>query len=650
MKLKSAFCIGVALALLAGPPSLAELSREQTFSGENRLTAERYVNETGAPAKGPEGYSEKKLSYSGDGAEITETFYDAGGVRVADSRGRWAVVTRLDSLGRVIKLQYLNAQGRPAPDGLTGVCGELWEYDAAGFLARRTMLDAQNAPVACREGWVYVTYENDPAGNPVKERYYGAKDRLVLLPSGSAGTDRQFDEEGRVARETFVDTWEQPAANSAGLVTIAYEYDEKDRVRLRRYYNAAGRAARDPATGAYGEAYAWSDAEGAWRVTLLDAADAVMTGSDGWAMADYAKDSAGRIVSERYYAPSGALCRAKAGYAGIERRYDADSHVTLEMYIDESGAVGPNAAGVSSVLREYDKASVAVYEAFLSPGGDTECVDSLGYAMLTRELDAEGRVLRESYFDAAGQACAPKGMGYAAVVREYDERGNVLTEAYYGASGKPVAVDGAAALVMRYDGDGNLLRRWRYGADGSPAADADGVCGTRWDYDADGTIVSMTRLGADGEPLAVDGCATVVYAYDEAGRVCSECCYDADGRPALAGGAFQVIYAYDADGRVAAKRCLDAEGRAALSDEGWASVRYERDANGDVVTTIYYGLDGELRAPEDGCACLVTERDAAGNVVRECRYNADGSLVLPAEEPTGADGEGAQGSNQPDRS
>ena len=109
MKLKSAFCIGVALALLAGPPSLAELSREQTFSGENRLTAERYVNETGAPAKGPEGYSEKKLSYSGDGAEITETFYDAGGVRVADSRGRWAVVTRLDSLGRVIKLQYLNA-------------------------------------------------------------------------------------------------------------------------------------------------------------------------------------------------------------------------------------------------------------------------------------------------------------------------------------------------------------------------------------------------------------------------------------------------------------------------------------------------------------------------------------------------------------
>ena len=210
---------GLLLALLLAHVAFGEVSAQMVTDELGRPAEERYTDETGELTEGPEGYAIRRFTYSADGARLDESYYNACDDRILDGRGWFTTVSALDGQGRAVRVMHYDADGVAVRDPATGMYGEELEWDAYGYICRRTYLNRDGQAAMGKEGWATVRTVNDAEGRPLSERWFNAKDKPVMLEGGYAGVDRAYDEAGRVTRETYLNLKEKPAANAEGVGT-----------------------------------------------------------------------------------------------------------------------------------------------------------------------------------------------------------------------------------------------------------------------------------------------------------------------------------------------------------------------------------------------------------------------------------------------
>ena len=210
----------------------------QTFSEDNRLIQEDYINEGGQRILGPKGFSRREMTYDDGGHVIREAFYNEALELAPNKDGVVVTERRYDEAGHVIWYRYLDAEGQPM--AVKGVVEMEQGFDESGNLNREVMMDGEGNRTLHLDGWcVHTTVYND-AKQRVSENWFGVEDEPVLFKNSYSRIDRTFDEAGNVTSETYYDIDGNVASNAQGIVTVERRYDDQKHVVWYRYLDAEG--------------------------------------------------------------------------------------------------------------------------------------------------------------------------------------------------------------------------------------------------------------------------------------------------------------------------------------------------------------------------------------------------------------------------
>ena len=219
----------------------------------------------------------------------------------------------------------------------------------------------------------YSTCITETEGNRRTERFYNDQGEPVRRYPGYYALLREYDDQGRMIRSTFLGKDGQPCITGYGYATQAREFNAAGQVSAIRYLDLADNPVR---TGLYGFG----------RINEYDG-----NGNNS------------RIT---YINASGEPMKTELGYASIFREFYGDGgpwsgKVRNELYFDEKGHPVPLSLGEYGVLYEYNgNGQVSVWTCLGQDG--KPAASNKGYTTVRYTYHEDSSVETERYFDTEG--------------------------------------------------------------------------------------------------------------------------------------------------------------------------------------------------------------------------------------------------------
>ncbi len=273
--------------------------------------------------------------------------------------------------GRLQRLLYLNAEGRPATMPGSTVAEQRLSYDGEGRLTRKENLDAAGRAVADASGVSVREFAYDGQGRLARVSFRDAAGQGIVPPlPGYATALTSYDAKGRPLRVEYQDAQGKPIVNAAGESTVEYVYDD-----ARGHVTRTNRIDGEVADNAHGYAVehrvrtqdgsllrlAWETAEGRPARHPDWAAASVLT--------EFAAD--GRVVRERYCGEDGVMLDGGRMMAEKLTRCNADGSMLWECYNAADGlpCMNPD-LGYAERLSEYGPEAELTRETFWDERGN----------------------------------------------------------------------------------------------------------------------------------------------------------------------------------------------------------------------------------------------------------------------------------------
>ncbi len=566
-------------------------------------TSEYYLVGEGVRGFSTDGYSMTKTEYNR--GRITKQGYydDKDHLMVVPSLGYAQIINYYVAAG-VYRTFYFGADGKraPGPDGYAMVENSY----AKRKLVSRTFYDTdKTTKVNCKDGYAQIRYENEN-GNPVSEKYFTADGKPCLV--GGLYDEIRYTWNGR--QKTGESYWAggQKATGPAGSHEVRTEYNGNNREVKKT----------------------WLDENG--KLTLC---------ADGYAATETEYNSAGGVMSKKYYGADGNLTYTPGQQYAFTRMIpfrdlelladdrEEDEEEAEETEAPEDGEEPEEAEPEEEPAEEAAEEDGMVLEYH---GLDGRLMNlPAGYAYIVREKNAKGFIAAEYYFDADGQPVNLTA-GYAAVKKEYDDAGQAIAEIYCDADGNKIPCTGGYDEIRREYNVQKKIIREEYRLDGQPVPNQNGYAILKRDYDEAGQVAAESYYNEKEEPTASKaGYHRVERTWHAPGRAASEAWFDIDGQPTgLNGNPYvKVEKDYDEAGNPAVERYYDAAGNAAAMPEGYDELRKTYNEKRQVVRLAYY-LSGEPTETSRGYAILTREYDEAGLVIAENCFDTAGEPVVCA--------------------
>ena len=315
---------GLLLLLLAAAllPAAGCADAALTETTKGGKVVRRAWTEDGTEVNGPEGYAYVTCSYSG--TSVTEKYYTADGAPFRTLAGYYGRVLTYGNKHRLTETVYLDQDGK------------------------RT---------ACAAGYARVKIGYTAKGQETTVYYYGADNRLILVPSlGYAGIRNDY-RGTTLIRRTFLDPRKKPVDIPAGYAVMSQSVNKSNQVTGIRYEHADGTPARC---------------------------------ADGWAACERELNQDGQPVRLQYLDERGAAVQTRAGYAEERIRWESESVCVVSRF-DTEGRPVPLENGAVSVRREMDGEGRIIRETWLDADG-LVLKDGTGSVGRTYRYDASGAV------------------------------------------------------------------------------------------------------------------------------------------------------------------------------------------------------------------------------------------------------------------
>ncbi len=273
--------------------------------------------------------------------------------------------------GRLRRLLYLDAAGRPAAMPGSAVAEQRLSYDGEGRLTRKENLNAAGRPVADASGVSVREFGYDAQGRLTRVAFKNAEGKGIVpdLPGYALALTR-YDAKGRPLRVEYQDANGKPIVNAAGESVIEYSYDDA-RGSVRRENRVEGKLA-DNAHG-----YAVERRERTQDGSLLRLAWETAAGQPArhpaWAAASVLTEFAadGRVQRQRYCGEDGVMLRGGRAMAEKLVRCNADGSMLWECYNAADGLPCMNPElGYAERLSEYNPAEQLERENFWDERGN----------------------------------------------------------------------------------------------------------------------------------------------------------------------------------------------------------------------------------------------------------------------------------------
>ena len=239
-------------------------------------------------------------------------------------------------------------------------------------------------------------------------------------------TDCEWDEGGKLIRETVHDLTGAPALNRNGYCRAEYTWDGNGKLLTEAYFGLNNELV--DADGGYAKAvYTYENG----KLVAEDryAADGSRANiANGYS---YRRDTweGDQLLSTSYYDAEGSLTRPSGGYAQIvyDVKNEAETKTITKRYLDKDGSALLGTEGCASVVSVY-KNEQLISEAFFAADG-SRTLGTGHYHRMENTYDEKGNLVRVDYYGEEEERIIAS-VGYASCVMVYDDLNRVVEMSY----------------------------------------------------------------------------------------------------------------------------------------------------------------------------------------------------------------------------
>lgn len=543
---------------------------------------------------------------------------DLDGSAIGDNNNIYGKVFDLDSLGRTIKVTYIDHDGNPMTD---------------------------------KYGVGYIKYKISSFGGTDIKEYIGSDGKLTYNEHKYARRFIRQDAYGNSAEQWYEGDDGKPCYDHQNNYRQVAKYDRNGFWVELRNYDFKGNLSY--CTDNYAIQRVRYDSKGRYIETShYDINDKPCYTKSGYSIAR-AKYNTGDCITEvTVYDINDNPCMEQVyGVHKICYKYNEFNYVVEESFWDKQNT--PMASPVYHFAKQvlhYDNCHQIVRMKNYDEKGKP-CFDSDFVSEVHWTYDSRGNITKIECRDIGGKPCISK-KGYATITYKYDQYGNKTEECFYGTDGKPVYINMCASIQYayylnglpkedryydekgelclndkwyairqyEYDNNGNQTRVCFFDADTVPCYYKDGLYSSqKFEYDNNGNIIKETFFDSKGNiSLVSQGMYAIgEFKYDNCHRVVEYAYFDKNGKPCYYDKDYHILRVrYNSKGNVMEHSIFDVNGVSTMSRENSCIIQYEYDTKGNLIRTDYMNPKKEnVNQKNRGYSTEIVSYDETNNIV-----------------------------------
>ena len=158
---------------------------------------------------------------------------------ISDGDGIYGMEFELDSLGRRVKVRYLNVDGTYICNKI-GIAGKNYQYNSFGSISKLSYFDVHNNLIVneflCAEEYIIT----DKNGNEIEVNYKGADGKPCYNKEGYAKMTTKFNNEGNPIERSCFDKDGKPCYCKDGYAKLTIKYDKSGNPTEYSFYDTGG--------------------------------------------------------------------------------------------------------------------------------------------------------------------------------------------------------------------------------------------------------------------------------------------------------------------------------------------------------------------------------------------------------------------------
>lgn len=502
-----------------------------------------------------QGYITKVTYHANDDDNLEES-------AIGDNNNIYGKIYELDSLGRIIKMSYINNEGNLMTDKFR--VGHI-KFNYASFGGEETIeyLGNDEKLAYNEQKYARIISKLDTFGNAIEQWYEGIDGKPCFNYMNIYRQIITFDDNGFLTEMKFLDFDGNLAYCSENYAIQRIESDKKGRyIKVSHYDTNENPCYNKFNTHSFKRKYNSHDC----------------------------------IVEQRFYDISGKPCVEKdSGIHMIQSEYDGDNYeISIKFYdINLNLSISPIYHIAIQKVR-YDKYHNVTKVQYFDEKGEP-CFSHELINSYTHDYDSRGNLIREECFDIQGKPCICKD-GYAAVSYKYDNYGNCIAESYYGINGEPIYINMFASIQFDYYPNGKLKECRFYNDKGELGLNNNWFAISRFEYDKHGNQIKASYFDTDTLPcINKDGLFSYFTSeYDDNGNVVKETFFDTDGKVSLGDKGYAIgEYRVDNYRRIIEYAYYDENHFPCHINKEYHKVKVNYDSKGNVIQKSFYNHRNE---------------------------------------------------------
>lgn len=529
-----------------------------------------------------QGYITKVTYHANDDDNLEES-------AIGDNNNIYGKIYELDSIGRIIKMSYINNEGNLMTDKL-GVGHIKFNYASFGGEETIEYLGNDEKLAYNEQKYARIISKLDTFGNPIEQWHEGIDGEPCFNYKNIYRQIITFDDNGFLIEMKYLDFDGNLAYCSDNYAIQRIESDKKGRYIKVSHYDTN----ENPCYNKYNTHFF------KWKYNSQDC-----------------------IVEQRCYDISGKPCVDKNnGIHMIQSEYDGDNYEISMKYYDINLNLSISPIHHYAILKiTYDNYhNVTKIEYFDEKGAP--CFSNEFISSYTKEYDRRGNLIKEEFFDKQGKPCISK-FGYAIRAYKYDDYGNLIEECAYGIDQKPVYVNMCSSIQYDYYPNGKVKESRCYNENGNLCLNDNWFAISRFEYDKNGNNVKESYFDADTIPCYIkDGIYSIgSYEYDDQNNIIKTSYFDTQGKAMMSSDGVSIAsYKYNKHRQIVEEAYFDVNNRPCLKQQSYHKCINSYNQSGLLESKTFYSTD-ENRCTYEGAHKIVYEYDEKSNQIKETNYN-----------------------------
>lgn len=459
-----------------------------------------------------------KFTVDEKGLDLTTAYYNTQEKPLENSMGLHKIVCEYDSVGNVLKVDFLNKDLKPAQYG--GFHSSVrYTYNEQYMCKSSSYYDKDGKLTYNQNGFAMCQYSYDKTGNITKYEFLDKDGKtLINCHNGYAVQEVGYDALGNIKTIHHYNSSLKPSMTSFGYCSKEYVYDEKTNFTTEeKYYNVGGSIIKI-------DRHTYDDngnQTSSWTTNSSGKIQGIVS--------HYEYDGNNRVT--KFYCTN--LSGKRVNYIGqnyceIDLKHDERGNVIEQTFLDVNGNAAYDEEKTHKRIKQYDERNNYIYEKNLGKDGkpisgngvnpegkatydehgnrtSVICLDgygnpaicSDGYHRLERKYNENNLLASECYKDTNGNLVKHKSYGYAKVAYAYDSKRNRTEEKYFSTNGSLTNY-----VTYIYNDQNSLIEACMYNAEGKLDASKAGFSKLTITYTSDGITPVKRTYFKGGAVLA----------------------------------------------------------------------------------------------------------------------------------------------------